>query len=110
MNDIITSDTIREMAGKIVEAFKPEKIVLFGSQARGEAGATSDVDMLVITREATEPRIMRSVPIYRLLRSYHIAKDILVYTPEEIEEYRHLECSLIGRAMREGVVLYEREG
>lgn len=104
---MITMETIREMAGKIVEAFHPERIILFGSYARGEAGEDSDVDLLVVAND-TRPKPMRSVPLYRLLSDYPYSKDILVFTPEEIEDYRELKPSLIYRAYKEGVILYER--
>jgi predicted nucleotidyltransferase len=104
---MIAMEIIREMAGKIVEAFHPERIILFGSHARGTAREHSDVDLLVVTHD-TRPKPMRSVPIYRLLRDYPYSKDILVFTPEEIEDYRELKPSLIYRAYKEGIVLYER--
>ena len=104
---MISMETIREMAGKIVEAFQPERIILFGSYARGTAVEDSDVDLLVVSHDA-RPRPKRSVPIYGLLRDYYIGKDILVYTPEEIDEYRELKPSLIYRAFHEGIVLYEK--
>ena len=106
---MIPMETIREMAGRIAEAFNPEQIILFGSHARGCAGKHSDVDLLVVSQDR-RPRPQRSVPIYTLLRDYYIGKDIVVYTPEEVEDYRHISCSLIGRALREGVVLYEKQG
>ena len=104
---VTSMDAIREMAGKIAEAFQPIRILLFGSYARGEAERDSDVDFLVISQD-TRPRPQRSVPMYSLLRDYDCSKDILVYTTEEVEEYKDLKPSLISRALREGIVLYER--
>ena len=106
---MIPMETIREMAGKIAEAFQPERIMLFGSHARGTAGKHSDVDFLIVSQDR-RPRPQRSVAMYSLLRDYYCDKDILVYTPEEVNDYRHLECSLIGRVLREGMVLYEKQG
>jgi predicted nucleotidyltransferase len=104
---MIPMETIREMAGKIAEAFHPERIILFGSHARSDAGKDSDVDFLIVSQDR-RPRPKRSVPIYTLLRDYYIGKDILVYTPEEVEDYRQLNGSFIHSALKEGVVLYEK--
>jgi uncharacterized protein len=104
---MIAMDTIHEMAGKIVDTFNPERIILFGSYARGCATEESDVDLLIVSNDS-RPKPQRSVPIYWLLRKYPFPKDILVFTPDEIEDYRELKPSLIHRAFKEGVILYER--
>ena len=103
---MISRETIAEMAQKLGERFAPRKVILFGSHARGAAGARSDVDFLVIA-ETTLPRTRRSVALYSLLREYPYSKDILVYTPKEVEEYAGLPGSLVAAALRDGVVLYE---
>lgn len=105
---MIPLETIREMSRKIVDAFDPERVILFGSYARGQASEASDVDLLVVARD-NRPRPKRSVPIYRLLRDYPFGKDILVYTPEEVDDYRGLPASLIGQALAEGIILHQRE-
>ena len=103
---MVTRQTIQEMAGKIAREFHPEKIILFGSYARGDANEASDVDLLVVI-ETQMPKPKRSAPMYSLLRDYPYAKDIVVYNPEEVQEYQPLPMSLIHRAFVEGVVLYE---
>ena len=99
---------IKEMGRRIGAACNPERILLFGSHARGDATDKSDIDLLVIAHN-TAPKPKRSAPLYSLLRDYPFSKDILVYTPDEIEEYRHLRASLIHRALEEGIVLYEKQ-
>lgn len=99
---------IREMADKIKDAVRPEKIILFGSYARKEQTDRSDVDLLVIA-DSSEPPPQRSVPIYRLLRHFLVPVDIMVRTPEEIKKYRNLPYSFIQTVLREGIVLYERK-
>lgn len=99
---------IREMAQRIAHASDPQKIILFGSYARGDATEQSDVDFLVI-QETDLPRPRRSVPLYSALRNYPQAVDIVVYTPAEIEEYADLPASFVQRAQREGKVVYEKE-
>jgi predicted nucleotidyltransferase len=105
---MVSRDTIDEMARKIAVRFRPEKIILFGSYARGEADETSDVDFLIISDNKL-PKPKRSAPIYSFLRDYPFSKDILVYTPEEADDYRELPGALMRRAFREGIVLYERQ-
>ncbi len=105
---MVSMRQIEELGRRIAREFDPERVVLFGSHARGDATETSDVDLLVVAR-ISSPKPKRSVPIYSMLRQYPFSKDILVYTPEEVDEYRHLRASLIRRALDEGVVLYEKQ-
>lgn len=95
------------MVDRIVEIARPIKVILFGSRARGDAGESSDVDLLII-QETDQPRPKRGLPLYSALRHYHCSKDILVYTPEEVDDYRNLPHSFIMTVMREGKVLYEK--
>lgn len=101
-------EVIQEMVRKMVAVCQPEKIVLFGSYARGEATEVSDLDFLVIM-ETDLPPTKRSVPLYSALRNYLLSEDIVVYTPAEVEEYSDLPDSFIQTALREGIVLYEKE-
>jgi len=97
----VLADVIR----RVVEAAQPDKIVLFGSAARGQMGPDSDLDLLVIKggkfhrgRVATE--------IYRHLAGADAAVDVVVVTPEEVERYRDTHCLVICPAMKEGKVVY----
>ncbi len=100
-------ERIEEMARRIVERFHPERIILFGSHARGTAGPDSDVDLLVVLRDAA-PKRAKTVEIYRLLAGMGLPKDVIVVTPEEVERYRNVTGTIIHPALREGKVLYER--
>ncbi|MGH9847974.1 MAG: nucleotidyltransferase domain-containing protein [Blastocatellia bacterium] len=97
----ILADTIKQ----VVAAAQPEKIVLFGSAARGTMGPDSDLDLLVIKRGKFN-RHRVTTAIYREL-SGEIAVDAIVVTPEEVERYRSSHCLVICQAMREGKVVYE---
>lgn len=99
---------ILEMASKLSRAFNPDKIILFGSYARGEATEHSDIDFLVIM-PTDLPRPKRSVPMYRLLRNYLLSVDIIVRTQEEADEYANLPFSFVQTVLREGVTLYDRK-
>ena len=99
---------VDEAVRRIVQAVAPEKVVLFGSRARGDARADSDVDLLVIV-QSEEPRYRRAAPLYGLLSDILIQMDILVYSPEEVEEWREVRQAFVTTAVREGTVLYEKQ-
>jgi predicted nucleotidyltransferase len=100
-------DAIAEMVERIVGRFHPERIILFGSHARGTAGPDSDVDLLVVMH-ANGSKRARAVEIYGLLAGMGVPKDVMVVTPEEFELYRDVPGTVIRTACREGKVLYER--
>ncbi len=75
----------QELIRRIRTTMEPEKIILFGSKARGDAGTSSDIDLFIIA-QSNLPRYKRSVPFYRALLGLGVAKDIIVYTPEEVED------------------------
>nr|HID13700.1 nucleotidyltransferase domain-containing protein [Anaerolineae bacterium] len=107
MCDMATSETIAEMVARIRDAIRPDKIVLFGSRAREEARPDSDFDLLIIA-PSTLPRWQRTPPLYRLLAGLGVPKDIVWWTPEEVEEWRAVKSHFINTALREGKVLYEK--
>lgn len=98
---------IQEMVNRIVAQFHPEQIILFGSHAHGAAGRDSDVDLLVI-KQVTGSRRTERLAIRTALRGIGVAKDIVLATPEEVENSRDLVGTIIRPALREGKVLYER--
>ena len=102
---------IRQMAEEIAQAFNPDKIILFGSYAKGSAMAESDVDLLVIEKEPFSPQRSRRKEMARLqmaLRELPLSKDILLYSREEFEHWRNSLNHLAGRAGREGRLLHGR--
>lgn len=101
------SALIEEMVRRIVRDFSPEKIILFGSHARGNAGADSDIDLLVVAQCDGETRA-KVVEIRRALADLPAAKDIIVVTPEYFARYRDVVGTIVWPAMREGRILYER--
>jgi predicted nucleotidyltransferase len=80
MNFSVTDELLREAVRRIVLAGNPQKIVLFGSRARGDHRADSDLDLLII-ENSDLPRYKRSPRYYRSLRGLFLAKDIVVWTP-----------------------------
>jgi len=102
-----TETIIAAMTERIVQQFDPLRIILFGSQARGDAGPWSDVDLLVVLPEVANKR-EAAVAVRRALGSFTVSKDIIVTTPDEIERRGDLVGPVLRPALREGKVLYER--
>lgn len=102
-------DMIRSIVRRIVDTVQPEKVILFGSQARGDARPGSDFDVLVI-KESDEPRYRRSVPLYVALADLPVEVEVLVYTPEEVSERSAVPQAFVTTAVREGKTIYERRG
>ncbi|HXJ97158.1 MAG TPA: nucleotidyltransferase domain-containing protein [Terriglobia bacterium] len=102
-------DLIAEIVRRIVGRADPDKIIIFGSRARGDARPDSDVDVLVI-KESDEPGYRRDAALYRALAGLNAPVDVLIYTPEEIREWSAVPQAFATTALREGQVVYEREG
>ncbi len=107
----IYPDVDEALFAKIVQRIcsngDPQKIILFGSHARGDAAYDSDLDLLVIETSLL-PRYKRATSYRRALRGVFPAKDIVVWTPEEISEWQNVPHAFINTALKEGRVLYER--
>jgi len=104
-----SDDLIGDIVRRIVETAQPEKVILFGSRARGDARPDSDFDVLVI-KESDEPRYRRDAPLYVALAGLEVPVDVMVYTPEEIHEWSEVPLAFITTAVREGKVVYEKQG
>jgi predicted nucleotidyltransferase len=96
---------LRDVIRRVVAAADPEKIILFGSAARGEMGRNSDLDLLVIKSGKFDHGRLTN-RIYRHLYDAEAAVDIVLATPEEVERYRDTPCLVICPAMREGKLVY----
>lgn len=88
----------------VVEAAHPEKIILFGSHARGEGSSKSDIDLLVIKSNVQRRRL--AMDLYEALADIGLAIDLIVATPEDIEQYGQNPALIYEPALREGKVLY----
>jgi len=102
-----TDRVVREMAERIRRAIDPERVVLFGSRGRGEGGAESDYDLLIVGA-STEPRWRRAALLYGVLAGMGVPKEIVWWTPEEVAEWRGVRSHFINTALREGTVVYEK--
>ena len=104
---MVAESVIQEVRSRLVARFRPERIILFGSQARGDAGESSDVDLLIICPLRGDRKTLM-VEMDRTLGGLGIARDIVLLTPEEFERDRQVPGTVARPASMEGRVLYER--
>jgi len=98
---------IREMVRRIVKQFHPDKIILFGSHARGNVGPDSDVDLLVVM-PVDGSKFHKTVEIRGALHDIDAPKDVIVTTPADFAWRSKAVGTIEYPAAREGKVLYER--
>jgi predicted nucleotidyltransferase len=103
---MVSDEILRLATERLVEQFQPQRVILFGSQARGTADARSDVDLLGVCPIAGGRR-GTMVAMDRALRGLGFARDIVVLTPEEFERDRHIPGTVARPAWLEGKTLYE---
>lgn len=102
----ISDPKLAEVVKRLLEAYAPERIYLFGSSARGEAGPDSDYDILMIVPDDATPERKRSRLAYERLWGTGIAVDVLVWTKSRFERRLHLPASLPATIIREGKLLH----
>jgi len=105
----------RKAIHQIVEAIRlavnPTLIILFGSQAGGGANPDSDVDLLVVEDApfgSNRSRRQETVRIMKAISEFPMPVDLLLYSRDEVEHWRHSVNHVVGRAFKEGLVVYER--
>ncbi|MGH2560626.1 MAG: nucleotidyltransferase domain-containing protein [Thermomicrobiales bacterium] len=101
----IDQDVLDEIVRRIVRVAQPQRIILFGSFARGDAGPNSDLDLLVI-KAGHYHRGKLAGHIYESLIGVGQPVDVIVVTPEDVERYRNVHALVIAPAMREGQEIY----
>jgi predicted nucleotidyltransferase len=102
----ITDPALDEVVRRLVEAYRPERVYLFGSVARGEAGPDSDYDLLLIVPDEAPPELRRSRLAYEVLWGTGVAADVLVWTASQFDSRAHLPASLPATVLREGKLLH----
>ncbi len=103
----VNDDLLTEVVQRIMSVGTPLKIVLFGSRARGDAKLDSDLDLLIV-EESDLPRHKRAPHYYQAMAGVFPAKDIMVWTLAEIQEWSAVPNAFITTILNEGKVLYER--
>jgi len=96
---------IERITAQIVEKYQPEKIILFGSAARGEANADSDADFLIVKKQTPYYGVDRIRELSRLINR-NIAVDFLIYRSDEFEKRLKMEDPFLELIVKEGKVLY----
>jgi len=96
---------IADIATQIIEKYKPEKIILFGSAARGDGGPDSDADFLIIKKKTPLYGAERTRKLSRMIKR-SIPVDFLVYRPEEFEKRVEMGDPFLKAILKEGKVLY----
>jgi predicted nucleotidyltransferase len=100
------TETIKRLTELLIEAAKPQRIIMFGSQARGEAGEASDLDVMVV-EEGVADRAGEMVRLNRLLRPLGIPVDLLVVSSEKFNYWCDTPGNVYFEAATDGKVLYE---
>lgn len=101
----ISEQTVTAAIRALAEGARPQKILIFGSYARGDATAASDLDLLVIEDDVPD-RAYEMVRLRRLLRPLRIPADVLVYSADEVQRWGSQPGSALYWALREGKVVY----
>ena len=102
----IEDPVLEEIVRRLVNAYDPERVYVFGSTARGDTGPHSDYDILVVVADETPPARRRSRLAYEALRGTGAAADVLVCTKSYFDRRRHLKASLPGSVLREGKLVH----
>ncbi|MEX2260917.1 MAG: nucleotidyltransferase domain-containing protein [Bryobacteraceae bacterium] len=103
----VNASTVEELVRRIVAVADPERIVLFGSAARGTMRPGSDLDVLVIKPGQFDYHKLIS-SIYVALADFEQSVDVVLVTPEQVQRYKDSFCLVLYPALREGKVVYER--
>ena len=104
-----SADLIEEIVKRLTKAVRPVRVILFGSAARGEMGPASDVDLLVVVPDGTRRRDA-SRKAFRALSGLGIAKDVIVVTESDLEEFGDNPSLVIKPALEEGREVYHAGG
>lgn len=104
--DLPSDPLLDEIVRRLVAAYAPERIYLFGSRARGDAGPDSDYDLMVIVPDDASPERRRSRMAYEVLWGTGTAADVLVWTRNAFDSRTHLSVSLPRMILEEGQLLH----
>jgi predicted nucleotidyltransferase len=97
--------TLEEVVRRIVRTVQPKRIILFGSAARGEMKANSDLDLLVVTPDGVSRR-EAGKRIDRSLLRLGVPTDVVVVTESDVEQFANEDSFVISLALREGMEIY----
>lgn len=104
---MIEANKITEIVNKIASGYKPEKIIIFGSYAKGKATDDSDLDLFV-SKDTDLPRPLRTVQVRKMIYGSMVPIDLIVYTPQEIADSKDKKYGFVCEVLNTGKTLYER--
>ena len=99
------TQAVQQLVDRVVETVHPLRVILFGSAARNEASARSDIDLLVVMPNGTHRR-QTSQTLYRQIRGIGVPFDVLVATPKDLEIHRDNVGLIYRKVLQEGVEVY----
>lgn len=105
---MLTKETITEVKNRLINAYNPLAIYLFGSYAWGHPTAESDLDLLIVVEKSDEKTYTRPIAGYDALFGMGISKDLIVYTKDEFEKYSNDTTSLCHKIKIDGDLIYAR--
>lgn len=105
----IEPSLLESVVDRLVAALEPEQIVLFGSYVWGTPTLDSDLDLMVVVPESSEPSHRRAQRAYRAVGPIGVPKDLLVLTRDEFDQQSEVTTSLAHRIRSDGIVLYEQQ-
>lgn len=97
-------DQIESIKNQLIQKYKPDRIILFGSAIKGQMSPDSDLDFLLVKDDNKSPHD-RMVEVYKKINK-NIAADFIVYTPKELAERIRMGDPFIKSILSEGKVLY----
>lgn len=106
MNSDILERESQSLLAKLIKYYRPEKLILFGSFAKGEAKSDSDLDICLIKKNVPHSPVERRLEVYKILEGRKIPVDINVYQPSEFEKRLQLGDPFLRCILSEGKVIY----
>lgn len=105
---MVNKEILEEVKNRLVKAYDPLAIYLFGSYAWGTPTEDSDLDLLVVVEKSDEKSYKRPIPGHDVLFGLGISKDIIVYTREEFEQRSNDITTLGYKIKKDGELIYAR--
>lgn len=105
---MIEARQIKDIVDKIATRYNPERIILFGSYAKGNFDDNSDLDFILV-KDTSTPRQKRGIEVSSLFYGLLVPMDFKIYTSSEFEEELKDQYSFLTSALKNSKVLYERK-
>lgn len=105
---MIETKQISDIVNRIVMNYKPDRIILFGSYARGNYNENSDLDFILI-KETSLPRHKRGQEVRKLFYGLPVPMDFKIYTSSEYKTELSNQFSFLSSAVKESKTIYERK-